>query len=66
MNLEIRGLMKAKKLTNRAIAEQLGVQPVTVSVVINGHQPSKRIQEAVAKALDKSIDELWPPDPPSK
>lgn len=63
---QIRKLMKASKLTNVKVAHDLDVSHVTVSVVVNGHQPSKRIQEYIADKLGKTVEELWPADPPTK
>jgi len=63
MNQEIRDLMREKKVTNVQVAHDLNVSHVTVSVVLNGHQPSKRIQEYVAKKLGKAVEDLWPLKP---
>lgn|GEM_PF-2733449 len=45
-------------LTN--IARKLKVSVPTVSKVVSGKASSKRIQEAIAHALDLKREDLWP------
>ncbi|GFE49029.1 hypothetical protein So717_07820 [Roseobacter cerasinus] len=52
--LELRGLSLAE------IAEQIGVGASAVSSVSLGKSRSKRIEQALAAALDKTPEELFP------
>lgn len=59
MKPKIKALMALREIKFKQIAENLGVSPVTVSVVLNGHSKSRRIQQAIADALELPIEELW-------
>jgi len=63
MNRKIRAKMVEMGITNVSIAKKLNVRPVTVSVVLNGHEKSERIQKAIAEELGSTIEDLWPPEP---
>lgn len=41
------------------IAKQLGVQKPAVTLIITRKQKSRRIQEAIAKAINKPFEEVW-------
>jgi transcriptional regulator with XRE-family HTH domain len=56
---EIKSLMILKGIKQSSIAAQLGVLRSTVSGAVNGQRPSKRIQKAIAKALNESYKKLW-------
>ena len=42
------------------IARQIGVDPSAVSAIIAGRKRSRRVREAIARALGVKIQELWP------
>jgi plasmid maintenance system antidote protein VapI len=48
---EIQKMIKDAKTTQRAIALQIGVHPVTVSEVVNGKKVSDRVMRGVADAV---------------
>ena len=52
--------MMLNNITVTAIARKLGVKQPTVSQVIYGVRPTLRIREAVATAIKKTVDEIWP------
>lgn len=52
--------MVLKGITGVDIAKKLGISPDTVYVVVGGYGKSRRIQEAIAKALGMPYEELWP------
>lgn len=43
-----------------SIARDLGVSPGTVSIVSRGFRRSRRIEAAIAKALEASPKDIWP------
>lgn len=42
------------------IANELGVSDSAVNLVITGRSTSRRIANAIATKIGKSIDEIWP------
>jgi len=58
--IQIRAEMMLNNITVTAIARKLGVKQPTVSQVIYGVRPTLRIREAVATAIKKTVDEIWP------
>ena len=57
---QIRGrLLDQAGLTVKDVAEQVGVNPTTVSVVIHRHGTSKPIERYIAKALGLPFKEVW-------
>jgi lambda repressor-like predicted transcriptional regulator len=55
-------LLRAGK-TQASIARELGVNRSFVNNVIKGHRSTKRVREAIAKAVGKRVNELWPSGP---
>ncbi|MGE5606547.1 MAG: transcriptional regulator [Bacteroidota bacterium] len=41
------------------LARQLGVHQTAVTLIITRRENSRRIQEAVAKAINKPFEEVW-------
>jgi transcriptional regulator with XRE-family HTH domain len=60
INLDLKILMLQRGVTYKGIANKLGVSRKTVAVVASGFSTSKRIQAALAEAVGKSVQELWP------
>lgn len=59
MGKKIRARLLMKGITLAEIARGLGVSRTWVSLVVNGHKKSRRIQEAIADALGVSYESLW-------
>lgn len=57
---EIRVEMLRKDVTQAEIARELGVNPATVSRVIDGLITSDRIRRAIAKKIGIDVRFLWP------
>jgi plasmid maintenance system antidote protein VapI len=49
-------------VTQEWLAQQTGLQPNTISRIVNGQMPTLRNARKIAKALGTSVDVLWPPD----
>jgi DNA-binding XRE family transcriptional regulator len=60
INFELKLLMLKQHITYGDIARKLGVSRKTVCVVACGFERSERIQAALAEAVGKSVQELWP------
>jgi transcriptional regulator with XRE-family HTH domain len=43
------------------IAEELGVAPQHISEVIRGERRSRRVEQAIADALEMPVDDVFPP-----
>jgi predicted transcriptional regulator len=56
----IRQMLADNKIKVNDIAKQLGVSHVAVSKVIHGKSRSNRVSNAIAKAVNKSVSDLWP------
>lgn len=52
--------LNSRRKTQRAVAKKIGVQPPTLSQVINGHKKSARIEKALARILGVSRKALFP------
>ncbi|WP_164994774.1 helix-turn-helix domain-containing protein [Candidatus Kuenenia stuttgartiensis] len=59
MRKKIRARLLMKDITLAEIARGLGVSRTWVSLVVNGHKKSPRIQRAIADALGVSYESLW-------
>lgn len=59
-NREIKALIVLKGTSISDIARQARVSRQWVSMVVNGHKKSKRIRKAIAQAVGKPVEELWP------
>lgn len=57
---EIRQLMHDHKVQAKHIADDLKVKRPMVSMVIHGVRSNPRIRQAIAKAVNKPISDLWP------
>jgi len=60
---EIRAGLIIKGITIASIANKLGIKPTNVSFVIAGTRTTPRIQTAIAEALGKPVDEVFPITP---
>ncbi len=58
-------LLKAG-INQNQIAKKLGVVPTLVSQVVHGVRPVKRVRQAIADAVGKPIEELWPEESSNK
>jgi lambda repressor-like predicted transcriptional regulator len=61
--LEIKiALLRAGK-SQAKIARRLGVSKAQVTMVIKGKRAQKRVRRAIAKAVGRRVNELWPSGP---
>ncbi|MCU1677916.1 MAG: hypothetical protein JWM93_2674 [Frankiales bacterium] len=49
-------------LTQKAIAAQIGLDEGHLSRIVNGLHATEDRKRAIAAALDRTVDELWPAD----
>ena len=56
----IKGALVLRGASLSSIARDLSVAPTTVSIVSRGFRRSRRIEQAIAKALDCDPSDLWP------
>ena len=56
----IKGALLLRGETLSSIARELGVAPGTVSIVSRGFRRSRRIERAIAQALETTPQNLWP------
>lgn len=61
--LEINNGLSLKGVNAAMIAEALKVKPASVSQVISRHSDSKRIATAIAKILEKPVEDVFPDKP---
>ena len=57
---QIKALIVLNGTSLTEIARTTGVTRQWVSMVVNGHKKSKRVRKAIAVAVGKSVEELWP------
>lgn len=58
--LERQFALKKKGITQKSIAEKIGVSGMSVSYEINGHAISHRIREAIADAIGEDARLVFP------
>jgi len=60
-NIKIREIMARKGISQRCLGKLVGCSEVSIHLICTGKTlPKCSIASAVAKALESSIDELWP------
>lgn len=57
---QIKALLILNDISSASIARKMHVTPTWVSLVLTGRKKSKRIRKAIADAVGKTVDELWP------
>ncbi|NCD13672.1 MAG: hypothetical protein EOL92_00380 [Bacteroidia bacterium] len=60
MKVNIQQELSEKKITQRSIARMLGVKPSSVHNVITLKRSTPRIRQAIALALGKTVEEIFP------
>lgn len=61
--LNIRAEMVRNGVTNRQIAKQEGVRENYVYMILAGQRTGYRIRRAIANAVNKPVEALWPDTP---
>lgn len=59
---EIIVLMKMLDVTQASIAARLKITPPAVQHVIKGFRRNPRIRLAIAEALGRPVEQIWPPE----
>ncbi|GEM_PF-1257898 len=59
-NNEIRGMLIMQGTNANRIATRIGVSKQAVYQVINGSRRTPSIRKAIAMAIGKPVEELWP------
>jgi len=57
---EIQAALKVAGYSQSALADEVGVRPSAVSMVINGRSRSTQIEERIAAITGYALAELWP------
>jgi lambda repressor-like predicted transcriptional regulator len=60
--LEIKIELLKAGISIRQLARKEGVSHTAMSYTIHGVNKGLRLREAVARALGKSVEEIWPPE----
>lgn len=58
--IEIKVALLRSKQTQAQIARRLGISKQYVNTVIKGKRTTMRVRKAIAKAVGKRVEELWP------
>ncbi len=56
----IRVALLEQDLTQKWLAEKVGRHEATISRIVNGLHCDAALRAAIALALDRHVDELWP------
>jgi len=56
---KIRALLIENKVKQVDIARELGLSSGSINRVISGHYTSRRVQEAVSKAVHVPFEKMW-------
>lgn len=60
VRVDIKDELKTRKITQKKIADILGVSPVSVNDVVKGRKKTPRIRAAIALAIVRPVNEIWP------
>jgi lambda repressor-like predicted transcriptional regulator len=60
LHRKIKQALHSKGVSLASISRQLGVSRATVTCVCQGYRRSRRVETAIASALEKSPEEIWP------
>ncbi len=44
-----------------SIADELNLPRSSISVVISGKRPNPKVRNAIARAINRPVNEIWPP-----
>jgi transcriptional regulator with XRE-family HTH domain len=58
--VEIKILLLRAGITQTAIAQKIGVTVCFVNQIISGYRPTQYVRQAIADAVGKRVEELWP------
>lgn len=58
--IDIQYELKKRHITQKQIADELGVSPMAVSKEIAGHNISERIRHAISRSIGKSPQDVFP------
>jgi lambda repressor-like predicted transcriptional regulator len=64
--IDIQAALKKRGITQRSIADEIGVTEAVIGFVIFDKSRSRRIAEAIAEKLEMSVDDIWPGSYPEK
>jgi len=59
--LEIKIELLRAGISIRQLARQEGVSHTAMSYTIHGVNKGRKLREAVARAIGKNVEEIWPP-----
>jgi len=59
--LEIKIELLKSGISIRRLARQEGVSHTAIYYTIHGVNKGRKLREAVARAIGKSVEEIWPP-----
>lgn len=57
---KIKEILREKRLTYEAVADQIGITPQAVAAIVNGQTRGATARFAFASALGTTVAELWP------
>jgi transcriptional regulator with XRE-family HTH domain len=57
---EIKILLLRDGITQTSIAKKIGVTLGFVNQIINGQRRTRRVRMAIAKAVGRRVEDLWP------
>ncbi len=58
---EIRAELLKNDVKIKDIASELGLVSPCISAVISGRRRTPKVREAIARAINKPVNEIWPP-----
>jgi len=63
---DIRAEMVRRKITVVSIAKHLGIAHPSVSMVMSGRRSTRYVQEAIAAAIERPVEEVFPKNQETK
>lgn len=60
---QIKAAIRMIGVTPAMIAEELNISQSAVTSIIAGRSTSARVQNYIAKLIDKPVNEIWPTQP---
>lgn len=66
MKLRVKEICKSLKITQKELAERMGMLPESLNRILSGGNPTLMTLQNIAKSLDVNVSDLFDDDPTEK
>lgn len=62
MQCRLKEILEEREIKQKWLAEKAGVSDATIRLLIKGSDPHLSLAYKIAKVLNLSIEDIWPPE----